>query len=137
MAVPSSPTDLPSVEVLGEEGRRPTCTAEPIRLVWWLLEWRIWCEGVVLSYPVCQSLLQSVIRNLVDSEDDQERKAQRMKLESDLEMTSERLDALVLGAYSCVVWCGRGWGREESSSTITIFVAVRTQRQTPWHALNV
>lgn len=38
-----------------------------------------------------------MIRNLVDSEDDQERKAQRMKLESDLEMTSERLDALVQG----------------------------------------
>lgn len=33
----------------------------------------------------------------MDSEDDQERRAQRKKLESDLEVTSERLDALVQG----------------------------------------
>lgn len=38
-----------------------------------------------------------MIRNLVDSEDDHERKMLRMKLESDLEVTSERLDALVQG----------------------------------------
>lgn len=56
-----------------------------------------------------QSLLQSVIRNLVDSEDDQERRTQRMKLESDLEVTSERLDSLVQGrvnmhiAFMCVL----------------------------------
>lgn len=43
-----------------------------------------------------------MIRNLVDSEDDQERRTQRMKLESDLEMTSERLDDLVQGTSSIV-----------------------------------
>lgn len=41
------------------------------------------------------SLLQSVIRNLVDSEDDQERLTQRKKLEGDLVVASERLDDLV------------------------------------------
>ncbi len=73
-----------------------------------------------------------MIRNLVDSEDDQERKAQRMKLESDLEMTSERLDTLVQGIYSS---CVSGW--REWLATITNPVAVRTQRQTPWNAINV
>jgi len=41
------------------------------------------------------SLLQSVIRNLVDSVDEEERISQRSKLENDLEVASERLDALV------------------------------------------
>ena len=40
----------------------------------------------------------------MDSEDDHERKAQRMKLESDLEMTSERLDELVQGVWNVTVW---------------------------------
>ena len=50
------------------------------------------------------SQLQSVMRNLVDSEDEQERQVLRMKLESDLQVASERLDNLVQG------WCGCGHG---------------------------
>jgi hypothetical protein len=42
-------------------------------------------------------MLQSVIRNLVDSNDEEERLAQRSKLESDLEVANERLDTLVQG----------------------------------------
>ena len=41
--------------------------------------------------------MQSVIRNLVDSSDEEERLAQRSKLESDLEVANERLDNLVQG----------------------------------------
>lgn len=51
----------------------------------------------LLASSLQRSLLQSVIRNLVDSEDDLERQTQRKKLESDLDMTSERLDTLVQG----------------------------------------
>ena len=50
-----------------------------------------------------KSLLQSVMRNLMDSEDDQERSTQRIKLENDLAVTSERLDHLVQGG------CGQVW----------------------------
>lgn len=45
-------------------------------------------------------MLQSVIRNLVDSNDEEERLAQRSKLESDLEVANERLDNLVQGIRS-------------------------------------
>ena len=50
-------------------------------------------------YVLCvqRSMLQSVIRNLVDSNDEEERLAQRSKLESDLEVANERLDNLVQG----------------------------------------
>ena len=53
-----------------------------------------------MSLPVLcvqRSMLQSVIRNLVDSNDEEERLAQRSKLESDLEVANERLDNLVQG----------------------------------------
>ena len=43
------------------------------------------------------SMLQSVIRNLVDSVDEEDRVSQRNKLEDDLNIASERLDALVQG----------------------------------------
>ena len=42
-------------------------------------------------------MLQSVIRNLVDSVDEEDRVSQRNKLEDDLAIASERLDALVQG----------------------------------------
>ena len=42
-------------------------------------------------------MLQSVIRNLVDSVDEEDRVSQRNKLEDDLSIASERLDALVQG----------------------------------------
>lgn len=42
-------------------------------------------------------MLQSVIRNLVDSVDEEDRITQRNKLEDDLTIASERLDALVQG----------------------------------------
>ena len=42
-------------------------------------------------------MLQSVIRNLVDSVDEEDRVSQRKKLEDDLSIASERLDALVQG----------------------------------------
>lgn len=44
-------------------------------------------------------MLQGVIRNLVDSNDEEERLAQRSKLESDLDVAKERLDNLVQGIY--------------------------------------
>lgn len=44
-----------------------------------------------------KSLLQSVIQNIVGSEDDYERQMQRRKLENDLALTSERLEDLVQG----------------------------------------
>ena len=53
-------------------------------------------------------MLQSVIRNLVDSNDEEERLAQRSKLESDLEVANERLDNLVQGSLSthtCTLFC--------------------------------
>ena len=53
-------------------------------------------------------MLQSVIRNLVDSNDEEERLAQRSKLESDLEVANERLDNLVQGIdviCTCVCYC--------------------------------
>lgn len=49
-------------------------------------------------------MLQSVIRNLVDSVDEEDRVSQRNKLEDDLSIASERLDALVQGV--------EGGGRE-------------------------
>ena len=65
----------------------------------------------ISSLPPQHSLLQSVIRNLVDSEDDQERLTQRKKLEGDLVVASERLDDLVqgqqlfeLGQVGCEQW---------------------------------
>ena len=46
---------------------------------------------------VQKSLLQSVIQNIVGSEDEYERQMQRKKLESDLGVTYERLEDLVEG----------------------------------------
>jgi hypothetical protein len=43
------------------------------------------------------SMLQSVIRNLVDSTDDEERMQQKARLEDDLSVASERLETLVRG----------------------------------------
>ena len=42
-------------------------------------------------------MLQSVIRNLVDSVDEEDRVSQRNKLEDDLAIASERLNDLVKG----------------------------------------
>ena len=53
-------------------------------------------------------MLQSVIRNLVDSVDEEDRVSQRKKLEDDLSIASERLDALVQGVER-----GREGGRGE------------------------
>lgn len=41
-----------------------------------------------------------MIRNLVDSEEEEDRQAQRKKLESDLAINSERLQDLVHGRYN-------------------------------------
>ena len=57
-------------------------------------------------------MLQSVIRNLVDSVDEEDRITQRNKLEDDLTIASERLDALVQGVEERREG-GRGRGRGE------------------------
>ena len=53
-----------------------------------------------------------MIRNLVDSNDEEERLAQRSKLESDLEVANERLDTLVQGMpWQVLITAGLKWVR--------------------------
>ena len=89
-------------------------------------------------------MLQSVIRNLVDSVDEEDRITQRNKLEDDLTIASERLDALVQGVEEWREGEGkreRGRGRRDKGGVLhvvwqldKVFSSSRAQREAPWHS---
>lgn len=84
-------------------------------------------------------MLQSVIRNLVDSVDEEDRVSQRNKLEDDLAIASERLNDLVKGVEE-----RREEGEEEGGTKggvlhvvrqlDKVFSSSRPQREAPWHS---
>ena len=93
-------------------------------------------------------MLQSVIRNLVDSVDEEDRITQRNKLEDDLTIASERLDALVQGVEERREEGEegegkreRGRGRRDKGGILhvvrqldKVFSSSRAQREAPWHS---